>query len=90
LSWKPEIMGPLPVSQADVHRLLSRKGWAYSAAGSLGGFTRHGVFEVHIRRPIAVRELVGATHLGWLPRPTIEWLAAYAGVVLPDPYPPDC
>ena len=90
LSWKPEIMGPIPSGEAAAAQLLSRKGWAYSAAGSMAGFNRHGVFEVRIRRPVAVRELVGAVHLGWLPRPTIEWLAAYAGVVLPDPYPPDC
>lgn len=90
LSWKLETMGPIPTSQAEMLRLLNRKGWAYSAAGSLGGFTMDGVFEVQVRWPIAVRKLVGAKHLGWLPRPTVEWLAAYAGVILPDPYPPDC
>jgi hypothetical protein len=85
LSWKKEWGTP---GSAEAEALLARRKWVYSPRFSLAAFNKDGIFELAERRTVRIGDLLHCRSLGWLPKPAIDVVLAYAGARLPEPYPP--
>lgn len=92
MSWKPKFEDaygtPTPEARWLASLAHNAPQWLYTPSGLLPAFTKAGVFELNIRRPLRVGRLVGTVFIGWLPKPYVDLARVRAGSNLDEPYPP--
>jgi hypothetical protein len=88
ISWK-EHFGTIPTTEEEVAALAGQRGWVFTRAGLLAGFSTHGVFELQPRRWATMERLISVEFMGWLPRPAVDLILRLAvGATVPSQYPP--
>lgn len=94
ISWKPHLEERYGTPTQDVltwaeKMATGKPHWLYTPAGLLPRFDKAGFFELELRRPYPVSELIRCPFLGWLPLPYVTWARVRSGASLDEPYPPE-